>query len=362
MFTDATTLGNSVIYQTPGGSIGMNTTAPAAAFHAVSGAAPVAFFDVYSNALGALPVVYRAARGTPAAPTAVQANDILGGLAVRGYGATAWSAGRGQVMFKAAENWTDAAQGTYLQFTTTPIGSGRWAERMRIAPDGNVGIGTPTPAQMLSVAGTIESTTGGFKFPDGTTQTTAAVVRIAAALGNTAVGDASLASNTTGSWNTAFGASTLAANTTGLGNSAFGTYALTRVTTGRDNSAFGADALASNETGDYNSVFGSYSGDYLTGSRNSLFGARIMMFTATGNENTAIGAEALASRRATETPPSGPAPAAGLPGPTTRSSVPSPIPTTPTRTSRTLPRSAPTRRSFRATPWCSDLGPAAAAR
>ena len=50
---------------------------------------------------------------------------------------------------------------------------------MRIAPDGNVGIGTPTPAQMLSVAGTIESTAGGFKFPDGTTQTTAA-----GALGN----------------------------------------------------------------------------------------------------------------------------------------------------------------------------------
>ncbi len=77
-------------------------------------------------------------------------------------------------MYKAAENWTDGAQGTYLQFTTTPIGTVTWAERMRIAPDGKVGIGTPTPAQMLSVAGTIQSTTGGFLFPDGTTQTTAA--------------------------------------------------------------------------------------------------------------------------------------------------------------------------------------------
>ncbi|MBT5419432.1 MAG: hypothetical protein HOK80_00960, partial [Candidatus Cloacimonetes bacterium] len=39
---------------------------------------------------------------------------------------------------------------------------------------GNVGIGTDTPTSELTVAGTIESTTGGIKFPDGTTQTTAA--------------------------------------------------------------------------------------------------------------------------------------------------------------------------------------------
>ncbi len=39
---------------------------------------------------------------------------------------------------------------------------------------GNVGIGTTNPGQKLSVAGIIESTSGGFKFPDGTTQTTAA--------------------------------------------------------------------------------------------------------------------------------------------------------------------------------------------
>jgi hypothetical protein len=36
-----------------------------------------------------------------------------------------------------------------------------------------LGIGTTTPANPLSVAGIIESTTGGFKFPDGTVQTSA---------------------------------------------------------------------------------------------------------------------------------------------------------------------------------------------
>ena len=39
---------------------------------------------------------------------------------------------------------------------------------------GNVGIGITSPGQRLSVAGTIESTSGGFKFPDGTIQTSAA--------------------------------------------------------------------------------------------------------------------------------------------------------------------------------------------
>ncbi len=40
--------------------------------------------------------------------------------------------------------------------------------------DGKVGIGTEAPGQKLSVNGTVESLSGGFKFPDGTVQTTAA--------------------------------------------------------------------------------------------------------------------------------------------------------------------------------------------
>lgn len=40
---------------------------------------------------------------------------------------------------------------------------------------GNVGIGTASPGYKVEVAGVVYSSTGGFRFPDGTTQTTAAV-------------------------------------------------------------------------------------------------------------------------------------------------------------------------------------------
>lgn len=47
------------------------------------------------------------------------------------------------------------------------------AERMRIDASGNVGIANTSPGSKLTVSGTIESTTGGIKFPDGSIQTSA---------------------------------------------------------------------------------------------------------------------------------------------------------------------------------------------
>ncbi|TNE52788.1 MAG: hypothetical protein EP338_14215 [Bacteroidetes bacterium] len=61
--------------------------------------------------------------------------------------------------------------GTYtehaLSFWTNNV------KRMTISASGQVGIGTNTPGAQLTVVGTIESTSGGIKFPDGSVQTSA---------------------------------------------------------------------------------------------------------------------------------------------------------------------------------------------
>jgi hypothetical protein len=56
---------------------------------------------------------------------------------------------------------------------------------------GNVGIGTTAPGQKLTVTGTVESTSGGFKFPDASTQTTAGI---------TSETDPQVSAVTNGSW------------------------------------------------------------------------------------------------------------------------------------------------------------------
>jgi hypothetical protein len=67
-----------------------------------------------------------------------------------------------------------AGAGPNFYIFDATVGGGTAAVRLTIDANGNVGIGSTSPGQKLSVNGTIESKAGGVKFPDGTTQTTAA--------------------------------------------------------------------------------------------------------------------------------------------------------------------------------------------
>jgi hypothetical protein len=96
----------------------------------------------------------RKARGTRAAPAAVQVTDNL--LRIRGTGhngstfVTSEAAG---IVAQASENWTPAANGTRWAFLTTPNGTTSAFPRLVIDHNGNVGVGVTTPDDTLHVGG-----------------------------------------------------------------------------------------------------------------------------------------------------------------------------------------------------------------
>lgn len=110
-------------------------------------------FDRFNGSPAAL--IFRTARGANlAAATAIQLNDGIFTLGGRGYGATGFTTGsKVAVLGFAGENWSDTANGTYLTFNTTDNTTTTLDERMRIAHNGYVGIGTTSSTTMLNVTG-----------------------------------------------------------------------------------------------------------------------------------------------------------------------------------------------------------------
>ncbi len=92
--------------------------------------------------------------GTIAAPTATMLNHWLFGVGGSGHDGTDFVIGnRAMIKFIAGENWTPTTQGTYMVFETTQNGTTSKTEKMRIAGDGSIGIGTAAPTQKLEVNG-----------------------------------------------------------------------------------------------------------------------------------------------------------------------------------------------------------------
>lgn len=66
----------------------------------------------------------------------------------------------------ASATWTSTSTPSFFAFETTPAGSTTRTERMRIAADGNVGIGTTAPSHKLEIAN------GGIRFNNNAVQPT----------------------------------------------------------------------------------------------------------------------------------------------------------------------------------------------
>jgi hypothetical protein len=116
--------------------------------------------------------------------------------------------------------------------------------------------------------------------------------------GNTAVGSGSLSSNTTGSENTAMGFNSLGINTSGSDNTALGVSSLFVNTTGFNNTAVGASSLQDNTSGANNTAIGVASlSKNTTAAGNTAVGQNSLGANSTGGFNTAIGQFSLANNQ-----------------------------------------------------------------
>lgn len=89
--------------------------------------------------------------GTLAVPTATPNGALLLTLEAKGHNGASITGARSYMRFISSEAWTSTANGTKIDFFTTPNGSTTISSRMTIAHDGKVGIGTASPTGRLHI-------------------------------------------------------------------------------------------------------------------------------------------------------------------------------------------------------------------
>jgi hypothetical protein len=149
------------------GNVGIGTTTPAALLEVDGAGATGTIFMVSRgpDTTSGITFAYNRIQRYDAAgsPSSLAINDQGGGVTI---GSTLRVVGSDTQLLVVED-----AAGNDALVVENPASS---VTSMTIKDSGNVGIGTTTPVSPLEVAGLIHSTADGFKFPDGTTQTTAA--------------------------------------------------------------------------------------------------------------------------------------------------------------------------------------------
>ncbi|MFA6536564.1 MAG: hypothetical protein WCT25_04020, partial [Candidatus Paceibacterota bacterium] len=166
---------------------------------------------------------------------------------------------------------------------------------LTVLQNGNVGVGTATPGNLLEVADLIS-----FDSADLRTQIGYQAGKYDLGQYNTWLGyQAGSADNATGKTNAAdynvgIGYQALYKNTTGHHDTANGYLSLNSNTSGYQNTALGYSALVSNNTGYRNTAVGNQSlNSNTSGHSNTADGAFAMYFNTTGYHNAALGLSAL---------------------------------------------------------------------
>lgn len=144
-----------------GGHVGIGTATSARPLEIISGLQNGSDLQIMADGATTAGFALTKARGTIAAPTAVQDNDTLGTISFAGHNGTGYSGPAALIQSNAGQAWTGSSNAANLIFAVTSLGSTNPVERMRISNSGAVGIGAIATRGVLEVGGTIVNTPPG---------------------------------------------------------------------------------------------------------------------------------------------------------------------------------------------------------
>jgi len=142
------------------GRVGIGTTAPDQLLVSAGTGNVINKIEAFTTtaAQGPSLILARSNNGTLGSQTAVDAEDLLGGVYFQGSSGTAFATGP-NILAYADETWSGTASGSTLRFYTTDNTTTTSDERMRIDHNGRVGIGTNNPYGALNVSDPSGTTT-----------------------------------------------------------------------------------------------------------------------------------------------------------------------------------------------------------
>jgi|GEM_PF-4611242 len=153
-YSDSQT-GKNFIWDNTNKRLGIGTDSPDQIITIVSDNTSSTFINTsYETTQNFFPPAFvgRKARGTQASPTAVQSGDYLFLLGGRGYNGSAFpTSSNGIIVIGANGNFTTTSTPTYLGIELTATASTTRREVVRIAGNGNIGIGTTNPLSSDSI-------------------------------------------------------------------------------------------------------------------------------------------------------------------------------------------------------------------